>query len=114
MKCTHCHRVNGPTIRGLCKDCDPVTHTMRQRQGDAIHAATERFTAKYGVDALSAWRLFEMFIDEEALTARRASHLVQCTTCQKTYGDHPLAYEHLSNDGQPYLHRLCNGDLVKL
>lgn len=46
----------------------------------------------------------------------RADHLCQCKVCGREYWCHPEAREPhlLSYDGEPYLHRLCNGDLVKL
>lgn len=46
----------------------------------------------------------------------RADGRVLCTVgiCGKPYSRHPLAREHLDFQGQPWLRRLCNGDLVKL
>lgn len=37
-----------------------------------------------------------------------------CQACEKRYGNHPYERSLLSNDGLPFIHRLCNGDLVKL
>lgn len=34
--------------------------------------------------------------------------------CGKRYDHHPMAKEHLDFNGEPFLNRLCNGDLVKL
>lgn len=45
---------------------------------------------------------------------RRASGEVVCRVCNKTYYKHPFAMEHLDYQDEPFLHRLCNGDLVKL
>jgi len=47
---------------------------------------------------------------------RRASQDVICDTCKKPYGEHKMLTdaEYLSHDQQPYLHELCNGDIVKL
>jgi len=44
----------------------------------------------------------------------RAGGDVRCTGCRKPYKEHPLAEEHIGFDGYPYLHRLCDGTLVKL
>lgn len=44
----------------------------------------------------------------------RASQHSVCGQCGQTYIDHPMDREHLSHDGQPYLHILCNGDRVHL
>jgi hypothetical protein len=55
--------------------------------------------------------------EEDLRKMRRASGDVLCETCSKEYRKHPLATElhNLSGiDGEPFLHRLCNGDLVKL
>ena len=48
------------------------------------------------------------------LQVRRASGDAVCGDCQKTYGQHRFERALLREDGQPYIHRLCNGDLVKL
>ena len=37
-----------------------------------------------------------------------------CKICNKLYIDHPMSKEYLSWVCEPYLHILCNGDLVKL
>ncbi len=39
-----------------------------------------------------------------------------CSKCGKRYGEHPLAREkkHLGWNNEPFLNRLCSGDLVKL
>lgn len=44
----------------------------------------------------------------------RASGDCLCPDCGKEYWHHPQAKEFLSWDGYPFLHRLCNGKLVKL
>lgn len=43
----------------------------------------------------------------------RASGEVPCTVCGQAYRRHPLAWEYLDWQGEPWLRRLCNGDLVK-
>lgn len=43
----------------------------------------------------------------------RASGECVCTLCNRPYRKHPFS-EHRSYDDQPFLHRLCNGRLVKL
>lgn len=45
---------------------------------------------------------------------RRASGECVCATCSEPYWRHSFAPEFLSWEGQPFLRRLCNGDLVKL
>lgn len=44
---------------------------------------------------------------------RRTSGGVVCPTCGKEYRRHPHS-EHRDWNGDPFLNRLCNGDLVKL
>lgn len=44
----------------------------------------------------------------------RASGDMLCVTCGKTYYDHPLDQEIRDYNNEPFLHRICNGDLVKL
>lgn len=46
----------------------------------------------------------------------RAHMACLCDICGKEYIDHPRAKEpwNLSFTGEPFLHRLCNGELVKL
>lgn len=46
----------------------------------------------------------------------RASGDCLCLCCGKNYHGHPRAAEpwNLSFTGEPFLHRLCNGELVKL
>lgn len=63
------------------------------------------------------WFLMMLLRAREAdfLRMRRASGDCVCDTCGKAYYRHPFAREHLSGiDGAPYLHRLCDGSLVKL
>jgi hypothetical protein len=45
---------------------------------------------------------------------RRANGDVECPTCKKPYRAHRYERAILDQHGQPYIHRLCNGDLVKL
>lgn len=52
--------------------------------------------------------------DELALRMYRADQRVICKTCGKQYIDHPFADEARDPDNLPYLHVVCNGDIVKL
>jgi len=45
---------------------------------------------------------------------RRASGSVLCSQCRKEYRSHPYAEEYLDWQGDFWLRRLCNGELVKL
>lgn len=45
---------------------------------------------------------------------RRACGQSICVDCGKEYFDHPLYTAVYSCDGNPFLRKLCNGDLVKL
>jgi hypothetical protein len=45
---------------------------------------------------------------------RRASGDVLCDTCQSPYRKHKFERGLLDHEDQPFIHRLCNGDLVKL
>lgn len=58
----------------------------------------------------------EASLDYEDERTYRASGQCICGSCGLEYWRHPLAREprHLSYDGEPFLHRLCSGDLVKL
>lgn len=51
--------------------------------------------------------------DEDGAHIRRASGEVTCQHCGLLYRQHPVSW-HRSWDGQPYLHRLCDGGLVHL
>ena len=44
----------------------------------------------------------------------RASGDALCGVCQKPYFEHKHDRAVLNHEGQPYIRRLCNGDLVKL
>lgn len=53
--------------------------------------------------------------DEDVEAVRRASGQCVCSTCGRTYQDHPMDQEILSGiDGRPFLHLLCDGTRVKL
>lgn len=43
----------------------------------------------------------------------RAGGDVPCEICGKLYYDHPMDEVHLGSDGAPWLHRVCDGRLVK-
>jgi hypothetical protein len=44
----------------------------------------------------------------------RADGDMVCNQCQHTYYQHPLDREIRDDHDQPFIHRLCNGDRVKL
>ncbi len=44
---------------------------------------------------------------------RRASGMTLCPLCQKEYHRHPFDIKHLDSLNEPWLRKLCNGDLVK-
>lgn len=52
--------------------------------------------------------------DEVAERAFRASHLCICDVCGKEYIDHPYVSECRDDANMPFLHLICNGDIVKL
>lgn len=52
--------------------------------------------------------------DELAERFYRASGACICDACGKEYYSHPYATEARDRDNMPYLHVLCNGDIVKL
>lgn len=61
--------------------------------------------------------MIERSEEEDLHRMRRADGDVVCTACGKQYRRHPFAREphNLSGiDGEPFLHRLCDGSLVKL
>ncbi len=45
---------------------------------------------------------------------RRASGDCPCPVCEKPYRKHPHDPRYRDWNGEPWLNRLCNGDLVKL
>jgi hypothetical protein len=51
---------------------------------------------------------------EDPLRFVRASCDCVCSECGKSYLSHPEYEKELSWQGKPYLHKLCNGLLVKL
>ena len=55
-----------------------------------------------------------LFIGTKDDEIRRADQYASCEVCNRFYRDHDDADDILSNEGEPYLKRLCNGDLVKL
>ena len=59
------------------------------------------------------WHSREKFENEHTF---RAHHECLCPICGLIYIDHPYAREswNLSFTGEPFLHRLCSGWLVKL
>ena len=44
----------------------------------------------------------------------RASGLCICSDCGEDYYSHPYVSEARDDEGMPFLHVLCNGDIVKL
>ncbi len=55
-----------------------------------------------------------MSFDELARKMIRASGLVICEHCGKDYYHHPYASECRDDQGHPFLHVTCDGDIVKL
>jgi hypothetical protein len=53
-------------------------------------------------------------VDCREIEFYRAHGEIICPDCGKEYWRHPWFMECLGMDDQPYLKRLCNGDLVKL
>lgn len=53
-------------------------------------------------------------IGQDVPEFRRASGECVCKECGKIYYKHPYAMNYLDFQGEPYLNKLCNGDLVKL
>ena len=53
-------------------------------------------------------------VEEVAAKMHRASGLVVCDECGKEYYDHPYVAECRTDEGMPFLHLICNGDIVKL
>lgn len=58
-------------------------------------------------------RCAETMGGEDQPAFRRTSGSVICEACGKEYRRHPHS-EHRDFDDNPFLNRLCNGDLVKL
>lgn len=54
------------------------------------------------------------FLEPDLIEFYRADAELICESCSKTYGRHPDEPAYLGFDDQPYLRRLCNGDLIKL
>ncbi len=51
--------------------------------------------------------------DDLASNFYRTAGTMICDECGKEYHSHPYATEARSHDGSPYLHVLCNGDIIK-
>lgn len=58
-------------------------------------------------------RAAETMGNDEQPDFRRTSGGCICAACGKEYRRHPHS-EHRDFNGDPFLNRLCNGDLVKL
>lgn len=73
-----------------------------------------------GGNLIGRWSQYDSPISKEEEDrinkAYRTSHQILCETCGKTYLQHPmyLPSGRVSYDRHPFLHELCNGDLVKL
>ena len=53
--------------------------------------------------------------DEDIIVSMyRADQHCICDECGEEYWRHPYAEECLDDQGMPFLHVLCNGDIVKL
>lgn len=52
--------------------------------------------------------------DEYLKRTRRAGGDCECDVCGRKYYDHPMEVRILGYDDQPFLHRICDGWLVKL
>jgi hypothetical protein len=63
-----------------------------------------------GTPDLYAYEPIELIVTS---TAIRASGDCICEDCGRTYYKHPFS-GHMSWNNEPYLHRLCDGTLVKL
>ena len=61
-------------------------------------------------------KLIDAGLTHEELASRfyRASGECICSECGRDYYSHPYASEARDRDDQPYLHIICNGDIVKL
>lgn len=53
-------------------------------------------------------------MSNEEIEIRRASGKCICPQCGEQYQEHPVDFEVLSFDGQPFLTVLCSGEKVKL
>lgn len=58
---------------------------------------------------------FELHYDGDSVHFERTGNCV-CSVCRHRYGRHPMAFGSAAqgSDGQPWLHVLCDGSLVKL
>ena len=55
-----------------------------------------------------------MTIDEIASRMFRASGDCICDACGRDYYSHPYVFEARDDEGNPFLHVTCAGDIVKL
>lgn len=51
---------------------------------------------------------------KDTLPIRRAGGDCLCSECSRSYYDHPMIDNMLDYNQEPFLHMLCNGDVVKL
>lgn len=72
-----------------------------------------QLTARIALLEGLGWLLYRLRRLNSSWDFGRASGQCVCTLCGRQYLKHPYS-EHRSCDDQPYLHRLCNGKLVKL
>ena len=61
-------------------------------------------------------KLFETqdYYEPAKILFYRAAGNMVCQICQKYYNQHEFDYQKPSPNGEPFLRRLCDGDLVKL
>lgn len=60
------------------------------------------------------WESIEMTDEEAARRMVRASGDVECSICGKLYWKHPMEPRITDRESRPFLHRGCDGHLLKL
>jgi len=59
-------------------------------------------------------KIVDLSDEEIARRMYRASGLCECVGCGKEYYSHPYVENCLDDTGLPFLHVLCDGDIIKL
>jgi len=99
----HGQTLDALASRGGLAPCEIVALLERRRwRSMPREAAVARVRAALDPDVLEA----------EARRAFRASHKAICRECNREYWRHEWTDHRFGDD--PFLHRLCNGDIVKL
>lgn len=102
-------------IPWIIAECAYVEYARCGHGNQSLERLAERggFSVRE-IDTLLAGDYHGKFPTDPPESFTRAGGLVICGHCGLQYIDHPMSPHYLSYDQRPFLHRLCDGRLVKL